>query len=100
MNEESIYYFKQKINNGIRYGSYNLDEMFKDSILIDVYEIYLDFKSGHYTFTSQIVKFFPLFDDLIEISADEYYNVKKLYNDYNILNSQFDEEFTKLNYVH
>lgn len=93
--KENFIYFKQSIKNGTRYGYYSSDELTASSILLDVFECYLDFTTGHYTFISHVERIDPLFDDLIEISVDEYNHFKKLYNDYNILTSQLDEEYLK-----
>lgn len=97
MKENSIIYFKQNIHNdGIRYGCYKSDELYNGSIYIDVYEIYLDFNTGHYSCISRIERVYPFFDDLVEISEDEFLKVKSLYNDYNVINSLFDVHFLKL----
>lgn len=90
-------YFKQYINNGIRYGFYNSDELYsKCGLLIDVFEVYLDFNTGHYSYISHIVRIYPLYDDLINIVVNEYNKVRGLYNDYQAINSDLDEESIKL----
>lgn len=98
MKEKNLIYFKQFIKNGIRYGYYSSDELTEPYILTYVYECYLDFNTGHFTFISPVERIYPFFDDLIEISVEEYNQFKCLFNDYNEFTSQIDEQY--LNFYH
>lgn len=100
--KENLVYFKHNLKHGIRYGFFNSDQSyFKYGILTDVIDVYLSFTTGHYIYISHVDRIYPLFDDFVEITVDEYNKVRGLYNEYNAINSELDEESIKLfNNVH